>query len=119
MRQFLCASAVVVLVGGTATYAVVGKSRSLGQRAEVKASAVETPRVETARLFAAPPDVSRASASDPIASLLAPKASAVVWPDAPKPAAKHKTLAKKPKQAQKPKPKQSAKKQAASVRTSP
>ena len=119
MRKVVVAGSLAVLLGGSATYALLGP-RAVAP-VETKVAAVEEPKLETARLFASPRDVSPAPASDLIATKLATQQ--VIWPDAPKaapvkPAPKvAKTAnakpAKKPKQVKKPK----EKKQAASSAT--
>jgi hypothetical protein len=82
MRRAVAASvAVMMMVGGGASYALFG--RHAPRKMEFSASATDAPRVESARMFAAPiappePDL--------IAAKLAPPP--IVWPDAPKPAAK-------------------------------
>lgn len=122
MRKAIIASAVVVLIGGSGTYALVG--RPTEKAGETKAKVVEAPRVEKARLFAPVHDVSPTPASDLIAVKLA--SEPVSWPHAPKPVvqqnsvkpvaakkqpqarvvqAKKPTAAHKPKQALKPKSK--------------
>ena len=82
MRRAVTASvAVMMMVGGGASYALLG--RHAPKKAELAASAADAPRVETARMFAqpiAPPE------PDLIAAKLAPQPT--VWPDAPKPVVK-------------------------------
>lgn len=69
-RSFLAAS---FLVGGAGTYALVSGHKSAGL-----VSAIEPPRVETARLFS-PSDA--APARDEIAATLAHQAAPIVWPE--------------------------------------
>jgi hypothetical protein len=107
MRRSSLVGAVVVLIGGSATYAVVDRHT---EKVKVSAAIVETPRVETARLFA--PGLPPTSESDLIArDLIAAKLASqpIVLPDAPKPGVKATEPAARPrqKQAQKPKPKKS------------
>jgi len=98
MRKALVASAVVVLIGGSASYAWMG--------GRTKEQPVEAPKVETARLFAAPNDASATPAKDLIATKLA--TVPVIWPDTPKaPVAE---VQKKPQAAAKPKKKKPAQK---------
>jgi hypothetical protein len=126
MRRTVTASvAVMMMIGGGASYALLG--RSVPHKRELSASAADAPRLETARMFArpiAPPE------PDLIAAKLA--SAPIVWPDAPKPVVKPKpaetakadavkppaakTAAVKPagiKTATAPKPKPKAKQQAA------
>lgn len=105
MRKWFAASAVVVLIGGSATYAVVGK---FGSEDTVKSSTIEAPRIERANLFVASPHIPPAPARDEIAERLAPQRTPVAWPEvkAPKPAKGDAAAkAKKPTQAQKKKQK--------------
>jgi hypothetical protein len=81
MRRLFAVSAVVVLIGGSATYALVGRHAS--RTAVATRSAVEAPRVETARLFSAP--ISSPSEPDLIATKLMAE---VAWPEVRKPIAK-------------------------------
>jgi len=84
MRRTVAASvAVMMMIGGGASYALLG--RSVPHKRELSASAADAPRLETARMFAqpiAPPE------PDLIAAKLAPPPT--VWPDAPKPVVKAK-----------------------------
>jgi hypothetical protein len=79
MRRAVATSiAVMMMIGGGASYALFG--RSVPHKRELSASAADAPRLETARMFAqpiAPPE------PDLIAAKLAPPPT--VWPDAPKP----------------------------------
>ena len=83
MRRTVAASvAVMMMIGGGASYALFG--RSVPHKRELSASAADAPRLETARMFAqpiAPPE------PDLIAAKLAPPPT--VWPD-PKPVVKAK-----------------------------
>jgi hypothetical protein len=77
-RSFFAASVVgVFLVGGAGTYALVS-----GHAPPALVSAVEPPRVETARLFSPSDD------RDEIAATLAHRSAPIVWPEpkVPKPA---------------------------------
>src|SRR4030081_2001560 len=82
MRRAVASSvAVMMMIGGGASYALLG--RHAPHKMELSTSAADAPRVETARMFAQPiaqpePDL--------IAAKLAPPPT--VWPDAPKPVAK-------------------------------
>jgi len=81
MRRAIASSvAVMMMIGGGASYALLGRH---SPKMELSTSAMDAPRVETARMFAAPiappePDL--------IAAKLAPPP--IVWPDAPKPVVK-------------------------------
>ena len=102
MRQFLLLSAVVILAGSGATYAVLGTAQKV-------AAPVELPPTETASLFSARFDAS--PHPDLIAAKLAMQP--IIWPVVPQLAAKQKTskiavAVKKQKQARKPKLKISA-----------
>jgi hypothetical protein len=79
MRKALAASVAIVLSAGS-TYAW---SRRPAEK--IPAAPQESPRVETASLFAAGRDMSPPPASDLIAIKLA--IQPVIWPDAPKPQA--------------------------------
>lgn len=84
MRRAVASSvAVMMMIGGGASYALLG--RHAPNKLELSTSAMDAPRVETARMFAAP---IAPQEPDLIAAKLAPPA--VVWPDAPKPVAKAK-----------------------------
>src|SRR5471032_1203370 len=82
MRRAIASSvAVMMMIGGGASYALLGRHAS--NKLELSTSAMDAPRVETARMFAAPiappePDL--------IAAKLAPPP--IVWPDAQKPVVK-------------------------------
>ena len=84
MRRAVTASvAMIMMIGGGASYALFG--RHAPHKMELSASATDAPRVETARMFAAPiappePDL--------IAAKLAPQPT--LWPDVPKPMVKGK-----------------------------
>jgi len=84
MRRAVATSvAVMMMIGGGASYALLG--RSVPHKRELSASAADAPRLETARMFAqpiAPPE------PDLIAAKLA--SAPIVWPDAPKPVVKPK-----------------------------
>jgi hypothetical protein len=84
MRRAMASSvAVMMMIGGGASYALFG--RSAPHKKELSASATDAPRLETARMFAqpiAPPE------PDLIAAKLAPPPT--VWPEAPKPVVKAK-----------------------------
>jgi hypothetical protein len=84
MRRAVATSvAVMMMIGGGASYALLG--RPAAHKRELSASAADAPRLETARMFAqpiAPPE------PDLIAAKLAPPPT--VWPDAPKPVVKPK-----------------------------
>ena len=97
MRKAFVASAVVVLIGGSASYAWLGGT---------KEQANEAPKVETARLFAPPNDVSPTPASDLIATKLA--TIPVIWPEVPKPPVAE--VQRKPVSAANPKNKKQAQK---------
>jgi hypothetical protein len=84
MRRALAAGAVVVLIGGGGTYALLRNSAT--PKSPATQSTVEAPHVETVRLFAAP--ASAPPASDLIATKLASQPT--VWPDLPKPVVKPK-----------------------------
>jgi hypothetical protein len=79
MRRAVATSvAVMMMIGGGASYALLG--RSVSHKRELSASAADAPRLETARMFAqpiAPPE------PDLIAAKLA--SPPTVWPEAPKP----------------------------------
>ena len=84
MRRAIAASVAVTMmtIGGGASYALFGHHAS---HKAVSASAMDAPRVDSARMFAAPiappePDL--------IAAKLAPPP--VIWPEAPKPMVKSK-----------------------------
>ena len=84
MRRAITASvAVMMMIGGGASYTLLG--RHAPHKKELSASAIDAPRLETARIFAAPiappePDL--------IAAKLAPQP--IIWPDVPKPVVKTK-----------------------------
>ena len=82
MRRAVATSvAVMMMIGGGASYALFG--RSAQHKKELSISAADAPRLETARMFVqpiAPPE------PDLIAAKLAPPPT--VWPDAPKPVVK-------------------------------
>jgi hypothetical protein len=82
MRRAIASSvAVMMMIGGGASYALFG--RPAPHKMELSSSAADAPRVETARMFTqpiAPPE------PDLIAAKLAPPPT--VWPDAPKPVVK-------------------------------
>jgi hypothetical protein len=84
MRRAVASSvAVMMMIGGGASYALFG--RSAPHKKELSASATDAPRLETARMFVqpiAPPE------PDLIAAKLAPPPT--VWPDTPKPVVKAK-----------------------------
>ena len=83
MRRAVASSvAVMMMIGGGASYALFGRP---APHKQLSTSAADAPRLETARMFAqpiAPPE------PDLIAAKLAPPPS--VWPDAPKPVVKAK-----------------------------
>jgi hypothetical protein len=78
MRRAVASSvAVMMMIGGGASYALLGRHSS--HKMELSSSAMDAPRVESARMFSAPiappePDL--------IAAKLAPQPT--LWPDAPK-----------------------------------
>jgi hypothetical protein len=77
-RAVLAVSVVSILfIGAAGTYGLVGTHKSDGL-----GSAIESPRVETARLFS-PPDA--APARDEIAATLAHEAAPAVWPQPDRP----------------------------------
>jgi len=84
MRRAVASSvAVMMMIGGGASYALFG--RPAPHKKELSTSAADAPRLETARMFAqpiAPPE------PDLIAAKLA--SAPIVWPDAPKPVVKAK-----------------------------
>jgi hypothetical protein len=83
-RLFVAGTAVVVLIGGSTTYALVGRHAS--QEVAATKSANDGPRrVETARLLSVP--ISPPPAPDLIATKLIAE---VAWPEVPKPAVKPK-----------------------------
>ena len=83
MRRAVASSvAVMMMIGGGASYALFGRP---APHKQLSTSAADAPRLETARMFAqpiAPPE------PDLIAAKLAPPPT--VWPDAPKPVVKAK-----------------------------
>jgi len=81
MRGLFALSAVVVLLaGGSVTYALVGRHTS--QKVAISNSTIEAPQVETARLFSTP-------ISTPEPDLIAAKlTSQTIWPAVPMPKAK-------------------------------
>jgi hypothetical protein len=84
MRRAVATSvAVMMMIGGGASYALFG--RLAPHKVELSTSAADAPRLETARMFTqpiVPPE------PDLIAAKLAPPPT--VWPDAPKPVVKAK-----------------------------
>ena len=112
MRRVIAVSAIAVVIGGSATFALVGRHPSPPPVAAK--SAIEAPRVETARVFAAPN--LQALAPDLIATKLMAE---VASPEVPKPVVKPKTTAAKmapaPQVKSKPKPSSKPKKQVANA----
>ena len=97
MRRTVAASvAVMMMIGGGASYALLG--RSVPHKRELSASAADAPRLETARMFAQP-------IAPPEPDLIAAKLAApTVWPDAPKPVVKAKPAETAKTDAAKPSP---------------
>jgi hypothetical protein len=101
MRRLIAAGVVVVLIGGSATFALVGRQPSSPKAVAAK-SDKDGPGVETARLFSAQPP------APPAPDLIATKLiSQVAWPEVAKPIVKVKAVktAAAPPTKSKPKPK--------------
>ena len=83
MKITIAACAAVLIVGGGATYGLMGsatapKQEKMSFAAPAAMPVVETPKVETARL------ATGTTLADPIAAKIAPPAQAV-WPEVKKP----------------------------------
>src|SRR3954469_9664610 len=84
MRRAVASSvAVMMMIGGGASYALFG--RPAPHKMQLSTSAADAPRLETARMFTQP-------ITPPEPDLIAPKLAPppTVWPDAPKPVVKAK-----------------------------